>query len=255
MAWNHPTEKSVEKKKAPSKGRGALAGLLVVAVLGVAAYFLFYSEGNQPVKDVEGKDRAKIKEVKPAKAKVQPEEKRPVKSKPKTVEEVVASLDDKPKPTIKVRQISPEEWDRLTNRTFKTGTEQLMSWVFSVHPGDMPMPIPSISEEDRKNLAAILISKNEITDKDDDKTAFCKEQVDFAKKEMAKYIGDGGDPDDFLQYYFQELKLAFDKRNDAINQLQETHEEDPELAEQLREAINKKFEEEGIRTINKEAIQ
>lgn len=174
------------------------------------------------------------------------------KENPKKVEDVVAKLDDKPK--IKVRQITPEEWDRLTNRTFKTGTEQLMSWVFSVTPGDMPMPIPPIGEEDRKNLAAILISKNPISEKDDEKTAFCKEQVDFAKKEMAKYIGEGGDPDDFLQYYFQELKLAFDKRNDAINQLQETHEEDPELAEQLREAINKKFEEEGIKKIIKEEI-
>ena len=255
MAWNHPTEKPVEPKKVPSRARGAIAGVVVVAVLGLAAYFIFCSDGGQSVDDGAGKDRGRIKAVKPAKTKVQPEEKQKEKSKPKTVEEMVASLDDKPKPPIKVRQISPEEWDRLTNRTFKTGAEQLMSWVFSVHPGDMPMPIPALGEEDRRNLASILISKNEITEKDSEKTAFCKEQVDFAKKEMAKYIGDGGDPDDFLQYYFQELKLAFDKRNDAINQLQETHEEDPELAEQLREAINKKFEEEGIRTINKEAIQ
>lgn len=255
MAWNHPTEKPVEPKKVPSRARGAIAGVVVVAVLGLAAYFIFCSDGGQPVDNGAGRGRGKIKEVKPAKTKVQPEEKQKEKSRTQTVEEMVASLDDKPKPTIKVRQISPEEWDRLTNRTFKTGTEQLMSWVFSVTPGDMPMPIPSISDEDRKNIAAILISKNEITEKDSEKAAFCKEQVDLAKKEMAKYIGDGGDPDDFLQYYFQELKLAFDKRNDAIRQLQETNEEDPELAELMREAINKKFQEQGIREINKETIQ
>lgn len=255
MAWNHPIEKPVEPKKAPSRARGALAGVVVVAVLGVAAYFIFCSDGGRSVDDGAGRDRGKIKEVKPAKVRSAESEVRSArKEKPKTVEEIVASLDDKPKPTIKVRQLSPEEWDRLTNRTFKTGTEQLMSWVFSVQPGDMPIPIPSIGEEDRKNLAAILISKNPISEKDDERTAFCKEQVDFAKKEMAKYIGDGGDPDDFLQYYFQELKLAFDKRNDAISQLQETNEDDPELAEQLREEINKKFEEEGIKKIIKEEI-
>ena len=51
-----------------------------------------------------------------------------------------------------------------TNRTFKTGVEQLMSWVFTTEVGDMPMPIPAISDEDRKQLAVILVSKNEIKD-------------------------------------------------------------------------------------------
>ena len=247
----------VEKKKAPSGGRGALAGALVVAILGVAAYFIFCSDGGRPVDDGEGRNRGPIKEVKPAKAKVLPEEKSVVRPKvrPKTVEEAVAQVEEAPKPEMKKRQLSPEEWDRLTNRVFKTGTEQLMSWVFSVEPGEMPIPIPNICDEDRQNLTAILISKNKITEKDDEKTAFCKEQVDLAKKEMAKYIGDGGDPDDFLQYYFRELKLAFDKRNDAISTLQETQMEDPELAEQMREAINKKFEEQGIKAIEKEAIE
>ena len=236
--------------------RGVFAGLLFIAALGLAVGFLFVSNGGRPADDGADKGRGRIKEVGPAKAarSVEVTQPKTPKTKPRTVEEALANIEEK-KPEIKKRVVSPEEWDRLTNRTFKTGTEQLMSWVFSTQPGDMPMPIPNISQEDRENLASILISKNPITENDDERRAFCKEQVDFAKKEMAKYIGEGGDPDDFLQYYFQELKLAFEKRNDAISALQETNETDPELAEQMREAINKKFEEQGIKTINKETLE
>lgn len=250
MAWNRPSEKTEVKRKSPSKLRGAWAGLAVVVLAGIGAWWFLSGGGREASRPAE-KDTGLIKAVKPAPAKkvVAEKPKKERVEKPKTAEDVMSNLETLPKPAIKMREISPEEWDRLTNRTFKTGVEQLMSWVFSTQPGDMPIPIPNIGEEEKRDIAAILITKNKVTEKDDEMTAFCKEQVDFAKKEMAKYIGEGGDPDSFLQYYFQELKLAFDKRNDAIQQLSETKEEDPELAEQLREAINKKFEEEGIKTI------
>lgn len=259
MAWNRPKEvqsAKCEARSAKNRLRRVCLALGVLCIVVGGATWLLWPEGGRG-EGVAAKGRGRIHEVKPAKAKVLPEEKsaKKPKGRPKTVEEAVAQVEEAPKPVMKMRRLSPEEWDRLTNRTFKTGTEQLMSWVFSTTPGDMPMPIPNISEEDRQNLVSILISKNKIAEKDDEKTAFCKEQVDLAKKEMAKYIGDGGDPDDFLQYYFQELKLAFDKRNDAISTLQETGEEDPELAELMRVEINKKFEEQGIKAINKEAIQ
>ena len=124
-----------------------------------------------------------------------------------------------------------------------------MSWVFTVEPGDPPPPIMPIGIEARKNLAAILISKNEIKDSDSDRVAFSKEQVDRAKKEMAKYIGDGGDPDEFLQYYREELKLAFNKRRDAMEQIEEVAEEDPELAKDLRKKVNEYLESQGIKKI------
>ena len=259
MGWNGsdrrgnstPVQPKAAAKK-PSPVRGIVAGLVVVILaLAGAWYFLGDSLTSAAPK---AKKTKTIKEVKPIKNSMKTNAVERI-AKPKTVEDVMQNLETIPKPEIPKKQLSPEEWDRLTNRTFKTGTEQLMSWVFSTMPGDMPIPIPPISEEDRRDITSILISKNPMKEGDSEMTAFCKEQVDLAKKEMAKYIGDGGDPDGFLQYYFQELKLAFDKRNDAVEQLRETNEEDPEIAQQLLEQINKKFEEDGIRTIHKEELE
>ena len=136
-----------------------------------------------------------------------------------------------------------------TNRTFKTGVEQLMSWVFTAEVGDMPMPIPAISEEDRKQLAAILVSKNEIKEGDSERTILAKESVDYAKEEMRKFIKQGGDPDDFLQYYFNQLRHAFEFRNEAQQQYYDLQEEDPELAEEFVREVNKSFDEKGIKRI------
>ena len=249
-----PVQPKVAAKKKPSPVRGLIAGGLV-CFLAVGAYFAFFAGLEKPQTERVEKDRGRIKEVTPAKA---PKAK-PAPAKEKPVEEAETNKFSElwkklgVKPQIKVREISPEEWYRLTNRTFRTGLEQTMSIMFSTEPGDMVLPPFPMSDEDKKDIVAILISKNEVTDKDDEMTAICKQQVDRAKKEMAKYIGDGGDPEGFLNYYFQELRLAFDKRNDAIDQLRETKEEDPELAEELRQEINKKFEEDGIKPINKEA--
>ena len=136
-----------------------------------------------------------------------------------------------------------------TNRTFKTGVEQLMSWVFTTEVGDMPMPIPAISDEDRKQLAVILVSKNEIKDGDSERVIFAKESVDYAKEEMRKFITQGGDPDEFLQYYFSQLRHAFEFRNEAQQQYYDLQEEDPELAEDFAKKVNKRFDEKGIKRI------
>lgn len=236
---------------APSKLKGVVAGVIIVIVGFAACYFLLSS--SSPTKPA-GPTPApsQIKEVQPAIPPKAPEIPTQEPAKPKKVEEALSKLEEPPKPEIKLRELTPEDWERITNRTFKTGAEQLMSWVFTVEPGDMPMPIPPLSEEDRDNLTAILLSPNEIKDADSEMTAFCKEQVAFAKKEMAEYIKQGGDPDEFLQYYFKELKRFGEMRSDALEQLVETKESDPELAEELRKAINKKFEKDEIKPIGEE---
>ena len=201
-------------------------------------------------------ERGRIKEAKPAKARSAEREVRSAKKpKPKTVEEAMANIEEKPKPEIKKRELSPEEWNRLTNRVFKTGTEQLMSWICQITPGDMPMPIPNISKKDRDNIIAVLFSKNEIRETDSEKVKFCKEQVDAAKKEMISYIKQGGDPDDFLQYYYQELRSCFETRREAIRQAQHLFDEDPELGRAFVEKVNEKFEKDGIKQIKKEQFE
>ena len=237
----------------PTVLRGAVAGAFVVLL--ASAVFFFFSRKEMPTTD-KGKATRKssVAEVAPAVSRKTTEGNLP-QTKARSIEAAMERLSTPEKTPIKLRALTPEEWDQLTNRTFKTGTEQLMSWVFSTEPGDMPMPIPRISDEDRKNIVGILISKNEIKDSDSERTIECKEAVAAAKREMMQYLKEGGDPDDFLQYYSQELKRAFEMRNEAVNQVQEVWDEDPELGKEFLDKINERFKEEGIKEIKKEQFE
>ena len=114
----------------------------------------------------------------------------------------------------------------------------------------MPMPIPNLTQEERDTLVAVLISKNEILPADNEHVAMAKTQVDAAKKEMIKFIKEGGDPDEFLRYYYDELDRAFEYRCMAVEQVESAAEEDPELAYEVGLKINEKLASEGIMSIN-----
>ena len=227
--------------------KGALAAAIVI--FGAFAVWFIISHDTDDKKESIGHKRSTITETvaKPAKS-IKVEYEKPEKTGDKlkdALAEVSAAeqaLTIKAAPKITI----PSGY---TNRTFKTGVEQLMSWVFSVEVGDMPMPIPPIGEEDRAQLASILASKNEIKEGDSKMAAFCKEQVDFAKEEMREFIKQGGDPDEFLQYYFNQLRHAFEFRNEAQQQYYDLLEEDPELAEEFAKRVNKSFDEKGIKHI------
>ena len=239
---------------APSRKKVPCAWCLslgaVCLVIGLGAWLL-WPEGEH-AEGAETKERGRIKEVCCAKSEVQrvsPSAKKP-KPKPKTVEEAMANIEEAPKSEIKKRELSPEEWNRLTNRVFKTGTEQLLSWVCQVTPGDMPMPIPNLDEEEKRNLAAILISKNPVKEGDSERLANLKQDVDYAKKEMAKYIGEGGDPDEFLHYYFKELNHAFEYRNEIMSQIAALYDSgEKELAREFRKKANEMLAEKGIKQV------
>ena len=234
------------------KGHFFVAVAVAVLVVGVTAWWM-WPEPQKTVEVEKGVKEPEVDAVNPRS--VKPEKVRKKVEKPKTVTEAMSNLGEREKPQIKLRELSPEEWLRITNRVFKTGTEQLMSIVFSTEVGDMPMPIPPISEEDRQNIVSILFSKNEIKESDSERVKDCKANVEHAKKEMIEYIKQGGDPDEFLQYYFKELKSAFELRNEAVSQISEVWEENPELAKQFLQKVNEKFTEEGIKLINQEEFE
>ena len=243
----------LKKRTGNSKNGGIVkvlvAGAVIMAV--VVAAIIYFVGNNDDAYDAADKNRGKIIAVDPVKPKKQitkVEYTAPEKTGDKLTDalaEVAAAeeaLTIKQPPKI---HIPPG----YTNRTFKTGVEQLMSWVFTVEVGDMPMPIPPIGEEDRAQLAVILVSKNEIKEGDSEMAAFAKEQVDYAKEEMAEFIKQGGDPDEFLQYYFAQLRHAFEFRNEAQQQYYDMLEEDPELADEFARKVNESFDEKGIKRI------
>jgi mevalonate kinase len=51
------------------------------------------------------------------------------------------------------------------------------------------------------------------------------------------------------------LKSAFELRNEAVSQISEVWEENPELAKQFLQKVNEKFTEEGIKLINQEEFE
>ena len=228
--------------------RGALAGLVVVGlVLAVVGFFLCTKKDSDAEDGVARKGM--VGAVKPTSAK-KPQAAPKSSLSARSADELLAKIDEKPPTPIKTRSISPEEWNRITNRVFKTGTEQLLSWVCQVSPGDMPMPIPRLDDEEKKNILGILISKVKVNETDDDKLASLKEDVNFAKKQMASYMAQGGDPDEFLQYYFQELKRAFDYRNEVRTQIERIYEDgDKELAREFGKKANAMLAERGIKTL------
>lgn len=197
-----------------------------------------------------------IKEVKPAAA-------------PKPV---VEEVEAKPQP-----QIDPDEADRerqyktllswrkkrhaiitndysradFSNRVARTGTEQVLLNVFSKELGDMPMPMPNLSERQLSKLVEVLISKNEIKESDTEQVAMDKETLQLAKKEMQKYIREGGDPQEFLNYYHRQLVNAYFTRKEAEKMLKKmvTDGEDLKFIKTVRDKFNQRFDEDGIKHV------
>lgn len=143
----------------------------------------------------------------------------------------------------------PLSKDQPTNRVFRTGVEQMMDWVFSVELGEMPMPLPRIPDVDYVKLKEILESKNTILDTDSDRVAQSKETVDYAKKIFKEFIDKGGEPDDFLAYYHDELKAAWQTRQVAQNEVMKILQTEPELAQEYLDKVNASLAEKGIKRV------
>ncbi len=256
--WNRPSAAPKPPPKKPGALKGALAGVLIVAVLGAVCWMMF--SGNDAAKPSRAKPAKVAKSAKPAKAAKDAKSAKGGErkfDKPKTVDDALANLE-----TIKMPEVPKAKKPVIIDpypgeRTFKTCFEQQMSWMVSTMPGDLPMPIPPLNDEDRKNIVSILISKSDIKETDSEMDAFCKEQVNRAKKEMMTFIKEGGDPDDFLKYYYQQLKSCYDLRQMAVEQAQELWDEDPEMGAAFIDKVNKKFEDDGsgIRKLSKEMFE
>ena len=253
--WNRSTSTPKPAPKKPSALRGVVAGLVVVVLaLAGAWYFL---RGDSSVAERQGKDRGLIKEATPTKAptpSAKPPTTKKMRVKPKTLEDALANVSERMRPLEIKKAAKPINLDGYTNRVFNSTTEQMMSWIFTTRVGEMPLPMPGIPDDERKNLAAILISKNEIKPEDSEGLALAKESVDQAKKEMIEYIKQGGDPEEFLDYYNKELERIYLYRCDARSEYVKLQEEDPELAEAFRDKVNQGLAEKGATPIEKQYL-
>ena len=252
----HGKERDLARSKCAT-WRGAVAGLVVV-VLGAAITWVILSRRTptipEPIKERSG---SLIKQVAPASA---PKYKPPVDEGPKkpTKEEIKRRREEIMKMTPEERyQMVLERFRKIglpdkprTNKLFRTSLENKMAALFTTQLGD-PAPVfpPRVSLHDEAFLAEILISDNPIVDSDDDRQKEKKEMVQIAKKELIKYIKEGGNPDDFLEYYQGQLQQAHKQYADARKSVFEIMRNDPAIAGEYIKKVNTVLRAKGIKEI------
>ena len=234
--------------------RGASAGALVI-VAAVAAWMLLKdSAPPAPGKETEAKVVSKSTPTKKAvpvashavKASVSAEAAQPPPS--SVANRTEAAGEETPVPTnvAQTAAASPER----PKPAFKTGVEQVMGWIFTTELGSVPPPLPNLSKKEMQNIVSIILSKNEVTEQDSERTALAKNVVEQAKKELMQYLKNGGDPQSFLAFYHNELKKASDEWRDAQKLvLQSRKEEGAEAGLAFADEVNKRLSEKGIRQV------
>jgi hypothetical protein len=168
------------------------------------------------------------------------------------------------KPTIDMKSLTPEERREIqmekfkarpidlsvpSNRVVATATEQIMAWIFNTEVGDLPPPLPKIPETEMAHLAEILLSKNEISEKDNDQVAQTKETIQLIKKELTEFIKKGGNPKEFFDYYRGELVQAYEMRKTVQQSVQKVLREEPEIALEYLNEVNRELQSKGIKQI------
>lgn len=264
MGWNG-SDRVVEraassfKKKETTKSTRKLRILpcaicaLVACICGLALYLIFAEPESTPVAQKETP-----KKRVPAPIKVTPTTPK------KVVEEVVVKKEKPKKPAIDMASKTPEERREIrfqkfkekeldmtvpSNRVFRTGTEQIMSWIFTTEIGDLPPPLPKIPDSEMAHFAKILMSDNPLKEGDTEFTANAKEMVALAKKEMIDYIDKGGTPEEFFDYYRGQLVQAHEKRKNMRGEVMKVLREEPEIALQYLDEVNAELAKDGIKPI------
>ncbi len=236
--------------------RGIIVGLTLVVLIGIIVLISLRKEDQKPVKELGNKSKPVTRGI--AKTTVKTPKTNDV---PKTVEPppvkrtTVTEWRDKDIPEDKKLaayekslQESPLP-NTSSNRLFRSGLEQVMGWVFTTEVGEMPPPLPHVADFDIVHLQEILNSKCEIKDTDTEKEVDAKQTVEFAKEELKKYLEKGGTPDEFLAYYHDQLKAAFQHRRMVMDEVIKVMRDDPELGEDFLKEANKGLAEKGIKEV------
>lgn len=130
--------------------------------------------------------------------------------------------------------------------------EQVLAAVFMTRLGDMPPPLPTISLKSEADLIRIVDEMYEVNNEDDEETAELKETLNAAKKEIDKYLSDGGDINSFLQYYdglLNEAREEYLIAHQEVARLVNDDDEDVELRIEYIKRVNAHLAEKGISPI------
>ena len=209
------------------------------------------------IKKIEAAKPTAIKEVAPSIATNQPvaavtekivqnNEKKELRKK-----QAALSLSERKKLAFEEMKKRPVDLEPKSNRIFRTGIEASMARIFMTKLGDPPPPpfTTAIPLRDEAHLVEILIANNPVLESDTEAQRESKAMVELAKKEMAAYIREGGDPKDFLAYYHGKLRDAFEFRRDSAKSFVKVLREEPEIAREYLDELNKNLADKGISAI------
>ena len=255
MAWNTSAAPAAENRsRSRSSGKYIILALVVLAIIAAAVWYFLGGKAAPADKSVRVPDSTGTIEV------AQHEQSREAEEVAEESEEDRAkrerremlkkmSVDERIDFLFDEAAKKPINLEPASNRVFATGTEQVMSWIFTTKLGDVPPPLPRISIRDEAHLAEILMNQNEIKDTDSEKAAEAKEMVMLAKDELKKFIKEGGNIDEFLEYYRGELVQAHQEWQDSQKQVMQVIKEEPEIAADFIAEINKRLDEKGIKHV------
>jgi len=131
---------------------------------------------------------------------------------------------------------------------YSSGTEKVINMIVNARPGGMPPPLLKLPRGE--NIADILSRDILVYDEDSEKTVAEKENVAYAKELLKEYINDGGNADDFLEYYHKTLSDAFNERQASQKFTMDLMRAgDKEGAEKYLAEKNKELEAKGIMPI------
>lgn len=261
MAWNKPSEKKVaEKKKGGQRNvhlKGLIAGAIVVLGAGLAAW-LIWPDAKPPLSASTSTSTSRIKEVTPAVAPTNA-----VAAAPKVKDphegyhlSTMGVWQPNGRPTPPGRK---KVHGIFTNRVgrakvvYSNVTEQVILQIFNRELGDAPMPLPAmLPQKDMDELVSILLDKHPESSGDSDSIKYDKETLRLAKKEMLKFVKEGGDPYDFLKSYHDQLTQAFNRRFETQNFVMDTirNGEDPAVVNDLINRLNADLKRDGIRELD-----
>ena len=133
-------------------------------------------------------------------------------------------------------------------------TEQLMVSIFETELGDIPPMIPVIPQVDEQKVMTAINKMHVAEAGDSEETKNAKDLVNLVKKELKKYLDDGGDVNSFLQYYCGQLQSAFEERNlckETMSRVLNT--EDREMAQEMYVKLTEQLQSKGIKpfTLNR----
>lgn len=132
----------------------------------------------------------------------------------------------------------------------KDPIEQLMLSVFETELGDLPPPLPDIPQVDEASIRATIekMPMTNLTDSEEAKDA--QELVLQVKKELKRYLDEGGNINSFLQYYCNELRFAYEERRLYQQEISKAlKQEDKEVVQELYIKLNEHLEEKGIKPL------